>query len=90
MHDASEDVRPKVASHLLHIVEGFHLSDIVYDDDSVRAAVVAAGDRAESLLPCRVPNLQLDGFSIELDGADFLRARWMAEYVRRADNDECG
>jgi len=37
----------------------------------MRAAVVAAGDGAETLLARRVPDLQLDRLAVELDGADF-------------------
>ena len=42
-------------------------------DDSVRAAVIAAGDCPKALLARGVPDLQLDGLAVELDGADFLR-----------------
>ena len=37
----------------------------------MRSPVVAAGDGAEALLPCGVPNLQLDRLSVQVDGADF-------------------
>lgn len=77
----------------------------IHNDNAVRAAIVAAGDRAEPLLPSSIPlsvrsdnmisqgerlwglwskrcarqwhahDLQLDCLSVELDGADFLRAR---------------
>jgi len=40
----------------------------------MRAAVVAAGNCAEPLLPSGVPDLQLDGLSFELDSANFLRS----------------
>jgi len=46
------------------VVERRAVGHIVHDDDAVRAAVVSAADRAEALLARRVPNLQLDGFSI--------------------------
>ena len=55
---------------------------VVHDDDAVSATVVAARDGAEALLACRVPNLQLDGLAVELDGADFLRGRWERAWLR--------
>ena len=51
----------------LHVVERGALGDIVNDDDAVRAAVVAARNRA--LYP-RVPDLQLDRLAVELDRPD--------------------
>ena len=65
------------------MLEGLGISGVVHDDDAVRAAVVAAGDGAEALLPCRVPDLQLDGLALELDRADFLRAPGSECVVRR-------
>jgi hypothetical protein len=57
---------------LPHIPERFFIRHVVDDDDAVRAAVVTARDRAEALLPRRVPDLQLDRLAVQLDGADFL------------------
>mmetsp|Transcript_36305 Transcript_36305/g.85696 ORF Transcript_36305/g.85696 Transcript_36305/m.85696 type:complete len:230 (+) Transcript_36305:105-794(+) len=55
----------------LDMLEGLGVGSVVDDDDAVRAAVVAARDRTETLLARRVPNLQLDRLAIQLDGADF-------------------
>merc|ERR1719326_1363726 len=55
----------------LHVLERLAVSGVIHDDDAVRAAVVAARDRAEALLPRRVPNLQLDRLALQLDRADF-------------------
>lgn len=55
---------------LLDVVEGFVVGDVVDDDDAVGPAVVRGGDGAEALLAGGVPNLELDGLAIELDGAD--------------------
>mmetsp|Transcript_8630 Transcript_8630/g.24220 ORF Transcript_8630/g.24220 Transcript_8630/m.24220 type:complete len:319 (-) Transcript_8630:1038-1994(-) len=55
---------------LLDVVEGFVVGDVVDDDDAVGAAVVRGGDGAEALLAGGVPNLELDGLAVELDGAD--------------------
>ena len=46
------------------------ISDIVHDNDSMGAPVVTARDGPESLLTCRVPDLQLDSLSLELNGTD--------------------
>ena len=55
---------------LLHVVEGLVVGDVVDDDDAVGSAVVGRGNGAEALLPRGVPNLELDGLAVELDGAD--------------------
>mmetsp|Transcript_2883 Transcript_2883/g.8308 ORF Transcript_2883/g.8308 Transcript_2883/m.8308 type:complete len:245 (-) Transcript_2883:2377-3111(-) len=54
----------------LHVLERLRVGHVVDDDDAVRAAVVAARDCAEALLACRVPDLQLDCLSIQLDRPD--------------------
>ena len=54
----------------LHVVEGVLVRDIVHDNDAVRAAVVRRGDCAEALLSCRVPDLELDCLSLELERPD--------------------
>jgi hypothetical protein len=48
---------------LFDVVERLRVGHVVDDDDAVRAAVVAAGDRAEALLARRVP-LHKGGTSI--------------------------
>ena len=58
---------------LLDVVERLLICHVIHHDDAVRAAVVRRCDGAESLLSCRVPNLQFDRLSIELQRADFLR-----------------
>ena len=52
------------------MLEGLRVGGVVHDDDAVRAAVVAARDRAEALLPRRVPNLQLDRLAVHHDGLE--------------------
>ena len=39
------------------------------------AAIVAACDCPKALLSGRIPNLQLDSLAVQLDSANFLRAR---------------
>ena len=48
----------------LDVVERVEVGDVVHDDDAVSAAVVGAADRAEALLACSVPNLQLDRLAV--------------------------
>ena len=57
---------------LLDVVEGLLVGDVVDHNDAVGAAVVAGSDGAEALLSSRVPDLELDGFAVEFNGADFL------------------
>ena len=52
--------------------EALALSDVVGHDDTVRALVVAACYRLEALLPGSVPNLKLDGLSVNLNCSNFL------------------
>ena len=55
---------------LLDIVKRVLIGDVVHDDDAVCAAVVRAGDGAETLLTGSVPNLELDHLAVELDRSD--------------------
>lgn len=56
--------------------EAFAVGDVVGHDDSVCALVVAACDGFESFLTSSVPNLQLDGLSIDLNRSDFLHSHF--------------
>mmetsp|Transcript_20604 Transcript_20604/g.53250 ORF Transcript_20604/g.53250 Transcript_20604/m.53250 type:complete len:238 (+) Transcript_20604:150-863(+) len=55
---------------IVHAVKRALVGYVVDNDDAVRPAVVCTADRAEALLPRRVPDLQLDGLAIELNRAD--------------------
>jgi len=55
---------------LLDIVEGFVVGNVVNDDDAVSTAVVRGSNCAETLLAGGVPNLELDGLAVELNGTD--------------------
>lgn len=57
---------------LLDVVEGLHVRDVVYHNDTVGTAIVGRRDGAESFLSCRVPNLQFDSLLVQFDSADFL------------------
>jgi hypothetical protein len=52
-------VSPHLVQPLGHVLEGLGGGDVVHEDHPVRTAVVVAHDRAEAVLPCRVPDLQL-------------------------------
>lgn len=58
---------------LLYVVEGFLIRHIVHNNNSVCSAVVRRGNRTETLLSGCVPNLELDGLSVKLDGTNFLQ-----------------
>jgi hypothetical protein len=55
---------------LLDVGEGGLVGDVVDDDDAVRSTVVTGRDGTEALLSGGIPNLQLDGLAVELNGAD--------------------
>ena len=56
---------------LLNIVEGFLVGHIVYDDNSVSPAIVRGCNGSESFLSGGIPDLELDGLSIQLNCSDF-------------------
>lgn len=81
---ANEDARDVVRGVLLNLAhpvldgaEALSVGDVVGHDDSVSALVVAAGDGLEALLAGGVPNLELNGLSVDIDGPDFLQT-WLA------------
>ena len=57
---------------LFDIVEGFHVGDIIDNNNAVGTAVVGRCNGAETLLSCRVPNLKFDRLAVKFNGADFL------------------
>ena len=76
---ANEDARDIVGSVFLDLAhpvldgaEALSVGDVVSDDDAVGTLVVAAGDGLEALLAGGVPNLELDGLSVDINGSDFL------------------
>ncbi len=60
---------------LLDIIEGFIVSHVINDNDTVSPSVVGWGDGTEALLSSSVPNLELDCLSVKLNCADFLWIR---------------
>jgi hypothetical protein len=57
---------------LLDIIEGFIVSHIIDDNDTVSTSVVGRGNGAETLLSSSIPNLELDCLAVKLNCADFL------------------
>ena len=53
--DALGGVAVNLLEPLLDVGERVLVGDVVHDNDAVRASVVRRRDRAEALLPCRVP-----------------------------------
>ena len=60
-----------LAHPLGNLGEGVTISDVVSDDDSVHTTEVARSDGLEAVLADRIPDLELDGLAVDLDGADF-------------------
>ena len=57
---------------LFDIVEGFIVSHIIDNNDTVCTSVVGGSDGAETFLSSSVPNLEFDCLSVKLNCADFL------------------
>eukprot|EP00356_Strombidium_inclinatum_P002656 CAMPEP_0170478604 /NCGR_PEP_ID=MMETSP0208-20121228/73_1 /TAXON_ID=197538 /ORGANISM="Strombidium inclinatum, Strain S3" /LENGTH=110 /DNA_ID=CAMNT_0010750893 /DNA_START=364 /DNA_END=696 /DNA_ORIENTATION=+ len=55
---------------LRNLSERIAVSDIVSDNDTVRTLVVAGGDGLESLLASSIPDLELNGLAVDVDGSD--------------------
>jgi len=79
---ADEDAGDVVGGVFLDLVhpvldgaEALAVSDVVGHDDTVRALVVAARYRLEALLTGGVPNLELNGLTVNLNGSNFLHKR---------------
>lgn len=76
---SDENARNVVRSVLLDFVhpsfdgtEAFAVCDVISHNDTVGALVVAASDCFESFLSGGIPNLQLDGLSVNFDSSNFL------------------
>lgn len=44
---------------------------VIYNNDPVRPPVVGRGDGPKPLLAGRVPDLELDGLAVQIDGPNF-------------------
>lgn len=60
---------PQLLQPPLHVLVRLVLADIVHQQRAHGAAVVGRRDGAVAFLARRVPDLSLDGFGIDLDGA---------------------
>jgi hypothetical protein len=74
---ANEDAGDVIGGVLLDLIhpvlngtEALTVGDVVGHDDAVGSLVVAACYRLESLLSSGIPDLELDGLSVDLDGAN--------------------
>merc|ERR1712029_1305982 len=56
---------------LFHVVKRPLVRYVVYNDNAMRPSVITGCNGSESLLARRVPDLQLDGFALQLNGPDF-------------------
>jgi len=60
-----------VADPIPNVEERLFVRYVVYEQDAHRAAVVRRRDRAEALLPRRVPDLKLHALAVDLHRLDF-------------------
>ena len=51
--------------------ERITISDIISDDDTMSTLIITTSDGLEPLLTCSIPNLQLDGLSINVNSSNF-------------------
>jgi len=68
--DAIAGIFVDLAEPLLNVVEGLHIGDVVHYGNTVGTAVVGGSDGAETLLSSGIPDLKLDGLSVQVQGAD--------------------
>lgn len=72
-HQHDDNVGVRMVSQLfqpaLNILVGLMLADIVHQKRADRTAIVCGCDGAIAFLACSVPDLSLDGLSVDLDGA---------------------
>ena len=59
-----------VSDPVLDVIETLLVGDVIHQHDAHGAPVVGRGDRPEPLLARRVPDLQLDLFTVKLYCAD--------------------
>eukprot|EP00429_Kryptoperidinium_foliaceum_P114298 CAMPEP_0176317086 /NCGR_PEP_ID=MMETSP0121_2-20121125/69064_1 /TAXON_ID=160619 /ORGANISM="Kryptoperidinium foliaceum, Strain CCMP 1326" /LENGTH=264 /DNA_ID=CAMNT_0017659311 /DNA_START=231 /DNA_END=1022 /DNA_ORIENTATION=- len=64
------DILVDLLDPMAHVLERLPVRHVVDDDDALRAAVVAAGDGAEALLPSCVPDLQPAHLAVEVQRAN--------------------
>lgn len=57
---------------VLDCTEALAVGDVVSHDDTVGSLVVAGGNSLETFLASGVPNLELNGLSIDFNGSNFL------------------
>mmetsp|Transcript_42941 Transcript_42941/g.77611 ORF Transcript_42941/g.77611 Transcript_42941/m.77611 type:complete len:288 (-) Transcript_42941:108-971(-) len=55
---------------VVHVRKGLAVADVVDQDDPVCSAVVRTRDGTEAFLPCRIPNLELDGLLVDGNGLE--------------------
>ena len=51
--------------------EGIAIGDIIGDDDTMSTLIITTSDGLEPLLACSIPNLELNGLSINVNCSNF-------------------
>lgn len=57
---------------VLDSTEALAVGDVVSHDDTVSTLIIAGSDGLETLLASSVPDLELNGLSVDLNGSNFL------------------
>lgn len=57
---------------VLNSAEALAVGDVVSHDDTVSTLIIAGSDGLETLLASSVPDLELNGLSVDLNGSNFL------------------
>ena len=57
---------------VLNSAEALAVGDVVSHDDTVSTLIIAGSDGLETFLACSVPDLELNGLSVDLNGSNFL------------------
>ena len=57
---------------VLNSAEALAVGDVVSHDDTVSTLIIAGSDGLETFLASSVPDLELNGLSVDLNGSNFL------------------
>ena len=57
---------------VLNSAEALAVGDVVSHDDTVSTLIIAGSDGLETFLACSIPDLELNGLSVDLNGSNFL------------------
>ena len=74
-NENSRDVFLSVLVYFTHplrdLSEGITVGDIISDDDTMSTLIITTSDSLEPFLTCSIPNLELNGLSINVNSSNF-------------------